>query len=88
MEEIKSNDEFLEKNYDERFLSDEKLLAEEIEPNLHGFVESCFAHPAKRHVKIISIIIGGILFIGIVMFIAFCRSRAEEPRGEITETVV
>lgn len=76
-------------NYSEDLLTEEEKLASEIEPFLLPFEEVCSSSARHKHVRMVAIIFGGLMFIVIAISIAYCRSnRAQIPTVEITETVV
>jgi hypothetical protein len=87
IEEMQSQDEA--KNFDPETLSDERKLAEEMEDILDKYEKICTTSRNLR-IEVISVIIGGIIFIAIVIIVAVCNNKAQSPNEPeiIVETVV
>lgn len=86
IEEMQSKDEA--ENFSSDSFDDEQKLAEEMEPLLPTY--EIFCTTSRTRIEIVSIIIGGIIFIAIVIIVAVCNNKIQTPNEPeiIVETVV
>lgn len=86
IEEMQSKDEA--NNFSDESLTDERKLAEEMEMILETYEKICTT--SRTRIEVISVIIGGIIFIAIVIIVAVCNSKYQSPNEPeiIVETVV
>lgn len=86
IEEMQSKDEA--QNFPEEYLSDERKIAEEMEVLLPTYEKFCTS--SRIRIEVLSVIIGGIIFIAILIIVAICNNRLQPPSEpfETVETVV
>lgn len=86
IEQMQSKDEA--DNFSSESLSDDRKLAEEMEIILETYEKICTT--SRSPIEVISVIVGGIIFIAIVIIVAVCNNKYQSPNEPeiIVETVV